>query len=868
MPAHERADAFAVMPDPGRATSLDDLIEQLRRLKVWAGNPSYEMVTDRIKKEWAAAGRPAAEIPGKNTVADCFRTGRRRLNPDLVAAIVQVLHPDPGYVTQWRQALQVIGGKVQAAAQVLVQDRLPQDLAVFTGRSAELNRLHQVFRGIQRNCPTVVISAITGMAGVGKTRLAVHFGHLLIREKRVDQVLFVNLRGFHPNPAQPSADPAAVLDGFLRLLGVPGQQIPHALNARTAAYRDRLAGSCTLVVLDNAANANQVRPLLPDTAGCPVLITSRRDLTDLHPATHLMVDVFTPAESLQYLTAAVAGVPVGDDHDAPARIAARCGHLPLALGLVVGHIRARPGWSLTDHADRLDEHHQHGRVNSDVELALDLSYRQLPVEQQRLLRLTALHPGQEFDAYAAAALADTDLDTVRAHLDQLCGSHLLQQMGPGRYTFHDLIRAYAGGRAIDDEPPPQRRAALTRLFDFYLATAATAMDILYPAESCLRPGVPPLGTPAPALVDPDTALIWLDIERPTLVTVAGHTAVHGWTTHTTRLSAILFRYLHGGYHTDAIAVHGYALSVANHTDAPAQAHALTGLGIAHGQLGCYQDAVDHLQQALQLFRQIDDLAGQARVLNSFGDVEYRQGHYQPASDHYEQALILFRQTGDPAGEALALSNLGVIKARLGRHGEAAECIHQALALHRKLGNHVSDVSTLNQLGDIETPLLGRYKMVIDHLQQALALFRQLGNRAGEAWTLDGLGIVYTDLGQPEQATRHYKQALAILRETDDRSSQAWVLNGLGEAARAAGRPTDAAAHHTAAHALATDIGDRDQQARAHIGLGHANRTLGDQACAREHYQHALDLYTELGMPGAAQIRIYLATLDDTCPDQG
>src|SRR6185369_15345693 len=218
--------------------NLDDLVERLRSLKTWAGDPSYEQITSRVNAAWAAAGRPAGEAVGRTTVLSCFRAGRRRLNADLVVAVVAALHPDVGYVAQWRQALQVIGGHTRAAAQVRVQDTLPPDLAEFIGRAAELDRLH---RGTGDG-GAAQIWAISGMAGAGKTQLAVHAGHRLVRAKTVDRVLQVNLRGFHPDPAQPPADPAAVLDGFLRLLGVPGEEIPHDLAARTTAYRRGLAG--------------------------------------------------------------------------------------------------------------------------------------------------------------------------------------------------------------------------------------------------------------------------------------------------------------------------------------------------------------------------------------------------------------------------------------------------------------------------------------------------------------------------------------------------------------------------------------------------------------------------------------------------
>jgi tetratricopeptide (TPR) repeat protein len=860
--------AFLVLPDPGRASTLDELTAALRLLKVWAGNPSYAMIKERINAAWKAAGRPGGELTGKSTVVDCFTTGRRRLNTDLVLAVVQALHPDVGYVAQWRQALRVISGETSAAAQVRVQDRLPPDLAGFTGRTAELDRLRQALRNGSVNGGAVVISAIAGMAGIGKTQLAIHVGHLHAQEQPVDRVLFVNLRGFHPDPTQPPADPASVLDGFLRLLGMPGQQIPHGLPARAAAYRNRLAGTRTLIVLDNAADANQVRPLLPDTAGCPVLVTSRRNLSNLHPAIRLTVDVFTSDEALRFLTEAAPGVPVGADPDALVRIAGRCGHVPLALSLIAAHIRATSGWTLTDHADRLDERHHQQRLDSGVTLALDLSYQQLPADRQRLLRLLALHPSQDLDSYAAAALADTDLPTARTHLDHLCRDHLLQPAGAGRYTFHDLIRAYAGSRASDEDPPPERRAALTRLFDMYLAVAATAMDTLYPAETHRRPCIPPAATPVPELADPDTARTWLDTDRPTLVAVAAHTATHGWPTHTTRLSATLFRYLAGGHNADALAVHSHAHHAAQRTSDPTgQARALTNLGSAQMGLGQYGPAADHLRQALVLFRQAGDLVGEARALNNLGNVEARLGNYEPAADHLQQALAIHTQTGDQVGAARALGNLGDAEGRLGRYRPATDHYKQALTLCRQTGDQSNEAWTLNALGDAEMRL-GRNRTAADHLQQALTLYLQLGDRTGEAWTLDSLGTLHTRLGQPDQATDHYQRALGVFREISERSGEACALNGLGEAAHAGGRTADTVAHHTAAHTIATDIGDRDQQARAHAGLGHAHHALGHPTQASRHYQHALTIYTDLGTPEADQIRAHLTAIGATAADSG
>jgi tetratricopeptide (TPR) repeat protein len=850
-------EAFAVLPDPAQAAGIDELVERLRLLKVWAGDPSYETIKNRVNAAWTAAGRPAGELTIRSTVANCFTPGRRRLNTDLVLAIVEALHPDTGYVTQWHQALRAVGGETAAVSQVRVQDALPRDLAGFTGRIAELDRL----RRARQAGDAVVISAIEGMAGVGKTQLAVHAGHLLHAEQPFQRVLFVNLRGFHPDPTQPPADPAAVLDGFLRLLGAPGHKIPHDLTARAAAYRARLAGTRALIVLDNAATAEQVRPLLPATPGCLTLVTSRRSLTELQPGTRLAVDVFTPDEAVTFLTRAVPGIAVGSDPDAVARIARSCGHLPLALSLIAGHIRNTPGWSLTDHADRLDERRKQQRLDSGVELALTLSYQHLPSDQQRLLRLAALHPGQDLEAYAAAALAGTDLDTARTWLTHLVTDHLLQQAGPGRYTFHDLVRAFATTRAHDEDRPADRRVALTRLFDHYLATTAAAMDTLYPVEAHRRPPIPPAATPTPDLTDPDAAVAWLDTERPTLVAVATYTATHGLPEHTTRLAGVLAQYFRGGHYKDALTVHGHAHDTARDSgDLAGQANALNNIGISHLRQGRPGAAADSLQQALDLFRRADDPAGQANTLLGLGNLAERSGQYATAIDCKRQAVTLYRQAGDRTGEVVALSGLAVAMERSGRFAEATGYHEQALTLARQTGNRRGEAYALNGLGELDLRS-GRYEPAGEHLRQALTLYRQLGSPTGEASTLDGLGLLYTRLGRLDEATAHLEQALAIFRETGNQDNEAWVLNGLGEAAYAAGRAGDALLHHDAAGAIAGDIGNRHQQARAHAGLGNAHHVLGDAGQAREHFERALSLYTDIGVPEADQIRARLADLD-------
>lgn len=859
MPSQEGVE----LPDPGQARTIDDLVERLRRLKVFAGDPSFETVKERVNAAWTAAGRPAGELAGKTTVVDCFRPGRRRLNTDLVTAVVEALHPDPGYVAQWRQALRVVAGAGQAAAQVRVQETLPTHEDPFTGREAEQETL---LSGLTAAASPVAV--IAGMAGVGKTRLAVEVGRQL---GPFERMLFVDLRGFHPD--QPPAEPAAVLDGFLRLLGVPGQQMPHDLAARTAAFRQRLAGRRVLVVLDNAVDENQLLPLLPGGPGEPLpggpagprvpgavtLVTSRRTLTGLQTAAHVMLGTFTPDEAHRLLREAAPDGPVGADDRAAARIAERCGHLPLALGLVAGHIRATPGWTLTDHADRLDERHQLRRIDTGVELAFDLSYRHLPAAARRLLRLLALNPGQQPDLYAAAALAGADLARTAELLRVLRHNHLLLTAAPGRYALHDLVRSYAAGRASDEDPPPDRRAALARLFGYYLATAAAAMDLLFPGEAAWRPQVAAPETPLPEFPSPDVALGWLEAERPTVIAMAVHAADNGWPQVVTPLSALLYRYLLGGNPGDAQAVYGAAREAARRIgDRGAEAYALRGIGVTQLVLGRFETGGEYLEQALALFQDVGDVPGQARTLTNLGMAEERLG-LPSAIERQKQALTLFQELGDEVNEARSLLNIGLTEERVGQLDTAVEQYSRALATFRQVGDRHGIAAAARDLGSIEVKL-GRYDAAEENLAEALAGFRYLGNREAEAWTLAGLGTLDVARGRADDAVGRFERALELHREIGSRHGQAWTLNSLGEAELAAGRPAGAVRLLTTAHDLAVEIGVNDEQARASAGLGHAHQALGETAAARRRFERALDLFTELGMPDADGVRAALRKL--------
>jgi tetratricopeptide (TPR) repeat protein len=791
-----KAATSAGPPDPGLARSLDELVGCLRALKLWAGDPSYETITRRVNVRWQAAGRPADEPARRGTVVDCFKTGRRRINADLVIAVVQALRDEAGYLAHWGQALRVSLAETAAAAQVRVLDQLPDDIATFTGRHAEMDRLRRLAVGTAGG---QVVCVLAGMAGVGKTQLAVHAGHLLVAEGQFDTTLFVNLRGFHPDPGQPPAEPAAVLDGFLRLLGLSGHEIPHGLHERGMVFSERLAGRRALVILDNAATEEQVRPLLPRGAGNLILITSRRRLAGLDPEVHLEVDLFTADEAEQLLVRSGPRVAIGPDQSAHRRVAERCGHLPLALSVVAGQIAARPGWTVTDHADRLDERHRHRRLDTGVELALHLSYQHLPGQRQALLRRMAAHPGPDLDDHAGAALLDTDPDTAAAHLRHLAAEYLIQQPVAGRYMMHDLVRAYAADRAHDEDRPADRQSALSRLFDHYLYSAAAAMDALYPAERHRRPTLPPRSPAGPRLDDPKTALLWLDAERATLVAVCMHAARNSRPEHTVRLAGTLYSYLdNGGHPADAFTVHTEAQHAARLLgDGIAEATALTNLGVVCWQLSRHPEAIAHLERALSLSRQFHDGRGEARILGNLGVVHSTTRQSEISAGYHQQALDRFVQLGDRVGEANTLTNLGSVYVRFGRPAPAVEQNSRALAIFRDLQHHGGEATALNNLGDAHV-MLGRFVDAVTYYEQALALFRDLGERYGETCALNGLG-----------------QALAGQDKRDD-----------------------AIARHMDALTLATEIGKPEEQTRARTALARLHESAGQVERAREHRRGA------------------------------
>ena len=761
------------------------------------------------------------------------------------------------------------GKLARVGARQVVPRQLPGPVPLFIGRERELAALTGLLECAGSTPAAVVISAIGGTAGVGKTALAVHWAHQ-VADRFPDGQLYVNLRGYDPGPPISASD---ALAGFLRALSVAGQDIPGDADERAAAYRSLLAGRRMLVVLDNAWEVAQVRPLLPGSPGCVTLVTSRDALAGLvarDGASRLEVNLLRLPEAVGLLRELI-GSRVDADPAAAVALAHRCCRLPLALRVAAELAIASPdvpladlGTELADLQHRLQILDTGGDEHAAVRSVFTWSYHHLHASTARVFRLLGLHPGPDLDLYAAAALGNDTLTQARGALRALTRAHLTHPAGPSRYGMHDLLRAYARELAGAHNSEEARREALTRLFDHYLSTAATAMDILYPAERHRRPRIPQPRTAVPPLAGAAEARAWLDAELANLAASAAYTAGHGWPRHATRLSATLSRYLSGGGHfAEAAVIHTHALSAARSlADRVAEATALSHLSQIDLHYGHSQEAARQLQQALTLFCEAGDRAGQARVLHNLATVEAQQSRYQQASEHHQQALQLYQAIGDQTGAARALHGLSDMELRLGRYQRADGNLQQALALCRQTGDWVNEAYVLSLIGDLNLRL-GRYRRATRHLGQALDMFRKAEDRTAEAWVLAHLGAAALGQGHGPQAIDYHQQARAVACENHDLFGEAEALNGLGEAYAAASQPDNASTAYTGALDLATQTGDQYEQARAHTGLARSHRAAGDPAQALDHWHKALALYDGLGTPEAGQIRTQLAA-DISC----
>jgi tetratricopeptide (TPR) repeat protein len=831
-------------PDPGQADDLEQFIRMLGHLRVWAGSPSFRTLAKRV----GPLLRPPQTM-AQSTIGDVFQPRRRRLDLDLVVALVRALEPDEAEVVRWRDAcVRVLAGKAVAERQAWLR-QLPGEPAAFTGRERELSAIVGAVGEAPVRGSTVVISAIDGMAGVGKSALAVRAAHLL-SDRFPDGQLFLDLHGYTQGVAP--RDPADALASLLTSLGVPPGRIPNDLDARSAAYRARLAGTRTLILLDNAVAEAQVRPLIPGHGGCLVLITSRRRLKALDAAHSVALDVLPVPDAIALLRTIVEPTRAPVQDPGWQQIADLCGCLPLALRIAAALIRHRPAWTLGHLADRLREAPldlgPFTDGERDLSAVFDLSYQTLADDRRDLLRRLGLTPGPDVDAYAAAALLGTDPGRAERLLEDLVDHHLLTEPTTGRYRMHDLIRAYAHSLAMAVDPEPERERALDCLLHYYAHTAQTASHAI---ARCPRPE---RGGPGPAhlpdLSDPDGARAWLRAEHPGLDAAFTHAHTHGLDGHAVALAAGLADILHtDGPWSRAVDLHRTAAETAERLgQSAAQATALTDLGRVHQLTGDHPEAVDAHTRALGIYRAIGDRNGEATALNNLGRVWYVAGDHSAGSDALTRALGVYRAIGNRLGEANALTDLGRVRFVTGDFPAALDAHTRALAIYRAIDHRDGVAGSLACMGRVWY-LTGDHPAAVDAQTRALEIYRSIGNRLGEATTLTALGQMWYLTGDYPAAVDAQTRALEIYRSIGNRLGEATTLDGLGRVRVGAGDYPAAVDAHILALEIYCAIGNRNGEATTLTDLGRVRKSAGDYSEAIDAHTRALRIYRETGERG-------------------
>jgi DNA-binding SARP family transcriptional activator/Tfp pilus assembly protein PilF len=695
---------------------------------------------------------------------------------------------------QRRQAGASQAARSRAAA---VPRQLLAPVRHFAGRAAELRTLTEVLDLAAGPSPeAVVISAIGGTAGVGKTALALHWAHQ-VADRFPDGQLYANLHGFDPSGLP--AGPGTVIRGFLDALGVPAHQVPGSDEDRLNLYRRLVADGRVLVVLDNARDAEQVRPLLPGGAACLALVTSRSQLGSLVAVegAHLVtLDVLSPAEARELLTRRLGPERVAAEPEVAADLAELCARLPLAVAIAAARAAMYPDLPLAtlaaelrDAAGRLDALDT-GEAEDSVRAVLSWSYRHLGAPAARMLRLLGVHPGPDISAAAAASLAGISLAEAREALSQLSRANLVSQPVPGRFTFHDLLRAYAAERARAEDSGTERSAATVRTLDHYLHTAYAATRRLYTHHEDLGLAPPQAGVTPEVITDHDQGAAWFTAEHRVLLAAVNQAVSEGLDVHAWQLPTALTTFLdRSGSWADVVTTNQVALAAARRAgNRRGQARAHRNLAHGHTRLGCFAEAEAEYGYASDLYRELGDQGSQGRVHSGLAFVFDQQEKYREALGHTQRALSLYQAVGEQAEVAMSLGNIGWCYAKLEDYQQCLVHCHQSAAMYSGLGNESETASNWHNIGYAHLRL-GDTAQAISYFRRALEVIARFGDSFGQTMTLIDLGDAYQAGGQPELARDAWQQALASAEELQLPAAEE-IRARLDQAACLGGHPPD------------------------------------------------------------------------------
>lgn len=754
-----------------------------------------------------------------------------------------------------RMAVDMVSGRMGLVSPA---DHLPRAVTDFVGRGDVVSLLLAETRRVEARVPAVHI--IDGMAGSGKTALAVHLARRL-SDRYPDAALFIDLLG---HGEKRRVEPASALVTLLRQLGVPADRVPVELDARLELWRHELGRRRSVVVLDNAASSEQIMPLLPTEPTTVVLVTSRRRLFHPDVGTSRTLPLLSPQESMDLLSLSVGRDRVEAEPEAAAEVVRRCGHLPLAIRLAGARLAHRRGWRLADlvgqlAGDPLVLHHL-AEEESTVIGAFAASYEPLPGTTKRVFRFLGLYPGNRFSPPMVAALTGLTMPEAHAALDDLVDRNLVEDLDSTRYQLHDLMRQYSIELCSHADSPDDRRRGLARLFDFTLEAVLKVAELLEPGV--IRTQVPKSLSGQLELVEAigEPTADWLEDERTDLVTMVAAALEAGFYQHCWQLARALWRFCYiRGYFEDIILTHRHGLQAAEAAgDADALALMNNYLASAYVRTGNKRGALDHLTRSVDLSRNSRDVLNPARYRANLAAVYWWSGHL---SESVELGFECLRdKVYGNIGGSILLPNLGLALTALGRYEEALRMHRLHLAWARTNSDNFHTLNALSHIGAVRVRM-GDLPQAIRILMASLALRERTGHRYAEAEVRNDLGIAYRGLGRLSEAQQEHETARDLSIGSGERHVEAAALNELGRTLLAQGRGGEAFERHQEALRLATRIAHPHEQGRALAGLAeHFVRV--DPVEARRHWERALAIFRRMGVPERFEVERRLAELAD------
>jgi DNA-binding SARP family transcriptional activator/tetratricopeptide (TPR) repeat protein len=830
--------AEVVSPDEGYPDTVGDLAE----LELESGD--HRSARDRLRPlvQVDPASQKHAELLMRALLAGGDRMAALRVfNTTRDALAGQRMSPGP-----------VLRKLAARAEQGDPPSSLPSRPGGFTGRAAELAAIESAAAAGRRAV------WVSGAPGVGKTGLAVEAGHRL-RDRFPDGQLLVRLNGF--TPGVDAVDVGDALTELLVELGVPAEQVPATVGRKVRLYQDTLWGTRTLLVLDNAASPEQIRPLLPEADGCLAVITSRR-MGDADTGENIRLSPLPADEAAELFHELTGRARVRGRTAEVAEVVSRCGFLPMPIRVAAALFRRHDGWPLTHLLRLLEESGPWGADSEDVDgtAAVRVSYQQLGEPQRALFRLLGSLPGPDVGVPGGAALAGCDVTEARLLLDDLHEVSLLEEAAPERYQMLDPLKEFAAGE------PSDHAGALVRLLDFYLVTLAAAVGAAYPFDRAQLPATDRSCPVTPVFADSEAGLRWIVAERDNLVAAIRYAADHELPDHTWRLAVLLWRYFNTtNQFEDWLGTLDLAWKVvsADQGNDRGQAHVLLRLATAHDRRGQLSEALELAAQALPKWRRLGDERGEAATLCALAIPTMELGRHDQAIAHLEAALAKSEKSEDPRGQAHALSMLGYLNEQ---HGNLAVALRQhdaAARMLREVGHTQGVAHTLNNLGSVQEKL-GLLTEALASYTEAHGHAAEVGDHCVEAYALNNIGNVHRQQGRLTQAVRYHDKAKEVAVNVPDADLRTQLYLDRGATALARGAHGDALNAGKAALDLAVGDGNRSYQARAHHGVARTLHAMGDHKNAVPHWTAGEDGFAELGLPEAGDVRAERAALECAC----